>query len=228
MPIKRSPYAPLVLIAFMLMSCSLPFAASSGAVPTSAPSSPAADTPTAMPAAPTDSPAPADTLAPATPAGVTITVTNESLNIRRGPSVYYDALSYLKAGQSATAAGRNTQGNWLYVPLPGMPASFGWISTDPQYATTAGDINSLPVQAADPAKPAYIRNCTFHPMLIKPGNVLLQPQTDKTKRIAHFAPGMYNAYDQNVSNKNVFTVQLHEGDSVDIKTDGLGNTYTCP
>jgi hypothetical protein len=80
-----------------------------------------------------------------------------------------------------------------------------------------------------PPLPAYIRNCTFHPQMIQPGSVLLQPQTDMSGRIAHFAPGIYSAYDQSaMGHPKVLTITLTEGHSVDINTDGLGNTYYCP
>jgi uncharacterized protein YgiM (DUF1202 family) len=213
---KKLSFVWLSLLAIVLAACNLPSSPSVQAA-TSAPSLPPAAT-----AAPTATVA----LAPASGA-VVISVTSESLNIRRGPSIYYDPVAFIKAGESATATGRDSSGDWLYIPLPGNASVFGWVSAKTQYSKVDGDIMALPVQVAAPANPAYIRNCTFHPMLIQPGNILLQPQTDKSGRKAHFAPGNYSAFDQNVSNTKVFTVDLHEGDSVDIHTDGLKNTYNC-
>jgi len=182
--------------------------------------------PPAATQAPTQAPPVAPTSLP-TSAGVTISVTSESLNVRRGPSTYYDPVGFIKAGESATATGRDGNSDWLYIPLPGDPSASGWVSAKTQYSQVSGDIQSLPVQSAPPAKPAYIRNCTYHPMKIQPGGILLQPLTDKSGRLAQFAPGAYSAFDQNVSNTKVLSMTLHEGDSVDIKTDGLKNTYGC-
>jgi uncharacterized protein YraI len=213
---KKISFVWLSCLALALIACNL----------LSSPSIQAATATAAVPPAATAAPTAAATVAP-TASSVVISVISESLNVRRGPSIYYDPVGYIKAGESATASGRDANGDWLYVALPGNPSVFGWVSAKTQYSSVAGDISSLSVQTASPPNPAYIRNCTFHPMLIQPGNILLQPQTDKSGRKAHFAPGSYNAYDQSVSNTKVFSVDLHEGDSVDIKTDGLHNTYSC-
>jgi hypothetical protein len=183
---------------------------------------------TAVPA--TDTPLP-PTLAPSpTPNAVTVTAaSNGSLGILRGDSKFYDVLGYLQNGQTSTASARNSDSSWLYIYVPNYPTVFGWAYVGSTYSTVQGDVNSLPIKLIDPAVPAYIRNCTFHPMLIQPGNVLLQPQTDLTNRQKQFQPGTYTAYDQSAMDKPlVLTVTLKEGVSVDIVKDGLKNTYTCP
>jgi hypothetical protein len=188
----------------------------------------ATDTATQIPA--TDTPLP-PTLAPtATSSAVTVTAApNGSLGILRGDSTFYDVMGYLQNGQTSTASARNSDGTWLYIYVPNYPTVFGWAFIGSVYSTVQGDVNSLPVKFIDPAVPAYIRNCTFHPMLIQPGNVLLQPQTDLTNRQKQFQPGTYTAYDQSAQNKPlVLSVTLKEGVSVDIVKDGLKNTYTCP
>lgn len=182
---------------------------------------------TNTPAAATEPPAP--TLSP-TPNDVTVTASpNGSLGILRGPSLYYDVLGYLQNSQSSTAVARNSDGSWLYMAVPNYPTVYGWAYVKSIYSTTQGDVNTLPVKLVDPAVAAYIRNCTFHPMLIQPGNVLLQPQTDLSNRKKQFPPGSYTAYDQSAQGKpQVLTITLKEGDSVDILKDGLKNAYTCP
>jgi len=214
---KRSLSVFIVFVlALVLAACNLPSPVGAGQ----------ATVPATLPPDATGTSSAAATLVP-TSAAVVITITSESLNVRRGPGIYYDALGFLKAGQNATASARDANGDWLYVPVPGNPSISGWVSAKTQYSQVSGDVQSLPVQSAPPPNPAYIRNCTYHPMLIQPGNVLLKPLTDKSGRKAQFAPGDYAAFDQNVSNTQVLTIQLHEGDSVDIVTDGLKNTYGC-
>jgi len=165
----------------------------------------------------------------ASSAGVSIAAgATGSLNIRRGPSNYYNVLAFLLGGQSQPALARNTEGTWLYISLPDQPAANGWVSAVTAYSVVTGDIKTLPVRASDAALPIYIRNCTFHPMLVQPGSVLLKDQTYPPQNKAQFPVGSYKVYDQSVSNTLVKTVTLAEGDSIDITKDGLNNSYTCP
>ena len=171
----------------------------------------------------------------ATPNGVVIKATsNGSIGILRGTSLYYDTLGYLMNGQSSTATARNSDGSWLYIPIPNYPSVFGWAYAGSQYSTVEGDVNSLPVKAVDPAVPAYIRNCTFDQMTIQPGNVLLQPQTDTLNNKKQFTPGMYTAFDQGslgtptTGTPQVLSISLKEGVSVDIIKDAMNKTYSCP
>jgi hypothetical protein len=168
-------------------------------------------------------------LATSTPSQVLITVTKESLYVRRGPSTDYDTLAPFVAGESAVASYRNAQSSWVYIPLPGNPSVFGWVSLLTEFTTVQGEVSSLEVKNSDPAVPANIRNCTFHPMLIQPVNVLLQPQFDTPNNAHNFPPGNYAAYDQNQEgHPKVAAFVLAEGNKVDINIDGLGNTYYCP
>ncbi len=159
--------------------------------------------------------------------GVIITASTGSLSIRRGPGTAYNLVGYLMDTQSAVATARDSNGNWLYIPIPSMPTSFGWVSTATSYSSVVGDISSLPVMTVAAAAPITIRNCTYHPMKITPINVLLEGQVDPN-HMTVVLPGDYAAYDQSVGNTLVKTMTLGEGDWVDINTDGLGNTYTCP
>jgi hypothetical protein len=168
------------------------------------------------------------TTAPAS-AGVSIAAgATGSLNIRRGPSNYYNVLAFLLGGQSQPALARNSEGSWLYISLPDQPAAYGWVSAVTAYSVVTGDIKTLPVRAAEAAVPIYIRNCTFHPMLVQPGAVLLKDQTYSPQNKAQFPVSTYKVYDQSVSNTLVKTITLAEGDSIDITKDGLNNTYACP
>jgi hypothetical protein len=199
--------------------------------PTTEPSPTAAPpTATVLPTdtvSPTEAPT-ATTAASATPAGVTITASGGGINIRRGPSIQYNAISGLQEGNLATALARNADGSWLFIPLPGDSSKFGWISTQSGFSTIQGEVSSLAEQPYPPAVPAYIRNCTFHTMLVKPGDVQLKDQTYSPDNKKQFNPGEYRIYDQIESNTLVKTLRLSEGDSLDITTDGLNNVYACP
>ena len=204
-------------------------AATLAATPTEAPA-------TATPAA-THTSLPAET---ATPNGVVIkAIHNGSIGILRGTSLYYDILGYLKAGQSSTATARNNDGTWLYIAVPDYPSVHGWAYDGSVYSTVTGNVKSLPVKTVDPAVPAYIRNCTLDLMLIQPGSVLLQPQTDTANNKKQFMPGAYTAFDQGSlatpdtgtptpQSIQVKSITLKEGVSVDITTDAQGNSYSCP
>jgi hypothetical protein len=157
---------------------------------------------------------------------VIITSVTGSLNIRRGPGVGYNWLAFFQIGQSAVATGRDANGGWVYIPLPDNPSASGWVAAQTQYTTVEGDINSLPVIPTSPPMPVSIRNCTYHPMLIQPGNLLLKPQNE-SGNVSQVNPGDYTATDQSVS-AQVLAIKLLEGNTIDIVTDGLGNTYSCP
>jgi hypothetical protein len=222
----------LIVFALISLACNLGAQTASTPEPTAMPLSSTA-TATIEILQPTDTglPTQAPTLgavASATPAGVKITAATGNLNIRRGPGVAYNALAGLVEGTSATASGRTEDGLWLFIPLPSDATKFGWISTQTGFSQLEGDVLSLPIQPFLPPVLAYIRNCTFHPMLVKPGDVLLKDQTLSPDNKKLFNPGEYKIYDQAVSNTLVKTLKISEGDSVDIGKDGLGNTYTCP
>ncbi len=80
---------------------------------------------------------------------------------------------------------------------------------------------------------ATIQNCTFHPMLIVPGNQIIGGQQTSDAFLQVSAPGTYEFYDQNVFDNNdmnplVLTVSVQPGDLVQIVTDGNEMTWACP
>lgn len=209
----------LVFLALSLVSCNL---VAPGAAATQAP----ATLPPVVPAV-TETPAPVVEPSPTTSSAVSITSVTGSLNIRRGPGISYNPIGFLQIGQSAVASGRDTTGGWLYIPMPGNASISGWVASQTQYATVEGEINSLPVLAAPPPMPVTIRNCTYHPMLIQPGNFVLSPQNEAPNNLRQVNPGDYSATDQSVGSQ-VWAMSLVEGNTVDITTDGLSNMYACP
>ena len=224
-------YAVLVLV-FASLACNLPGGqvtpppVTEESVATIEPTLP----PTATPPQATSTPEQIATVEPSpTSQVVTITASGGNINIRRGPGVGYNPLAVFANGQSSVATARNADGTWLYISIPDVSGQTGWVNAKTQYSTVSGEINVLPVSSVSPPEPAYIRNCTFHEMIIKPGDVKLMNQTNSPDNKLQFNPGTYEVFDTTVSgSKSVKSINLREGDTVDIKKDGLGNAYDCP
>ena len=135
----------------------------------------------------------------------------------------------LRNGEQGPISGKNASGDRFLVGIPGQPGSSAWVSGGSQYSSVQGNAAGAPVVTVDPPVPAYIRNCIFHPVMIQPGDVLLAEQFSAPDNQKQFNPGIYSGYDQNVSGyPKIFSVELREGNTVDITKDGLDNTYACP
>ena len=197
------------------------------AVPTATvAATPAPTDTTAPPPTETALPQPADT--PTLPP-VILLASGGNLNMRRGPGVGYNVLAVLRNGEQGTITARNEDNDWFYLEIPGQPGSAAWVSGASQYSSIQGDALAVPVMLVDPPVPAYLRNCIFHPVMIQPGNVLLAEQFSAPDNQKQFNPGIYEGYDQNVEGyPKIFNVELREGNTVDITSDGLNNTYNCP
>lgn len=216
----------LALFAAGALACSAPFF---GPPATSTPA------PTATPLPATATPLPSATasstpLPSATPAlDVFISADGGNLNIRRGPGPEYNVVGFLTNGSRSKAIGRNPTGNWLYSEIPSNPGTYGWVSADSTYSAVEGPASDLPLTPYDAASPAYLRNCTFHPMLIQPAGFILKEQFDSPNNRRQVNPGHYEAWDQSEVIANpVLEVDIREGDSVDINFDGFHNAYYCP
>lgn len=194
------------------------------AVSPSATGSQAMASPTPVKPSPSLTPSSSPTTSP-----VSVTASGGNLTIRRGPGLAYNSVGFLLSGVSVPASGKSADGGWLYVENPDKPGELGWVSASSRYLSASGDPAGLALVSADPAEPAFLRNCTFHPMKILPGEVILREQFDAPKNRLQMNPGTYEAYDMNQEgNPRVLTVELREGHTKDIVTDGLGNTYSCP
>jgi uncharacterized protein YgiM (DUF1202 family) len=187
-------------------------------------------TATALPA-PTETPPPqpADKPTPTEAPPVTLSASGGNLNMRRGPGTGYNIMAVLRTGESGTATARSEDSDWLLMEIASQPGTSAWVSAASQYANVQGDASTLPVILVEPPVPAYLRNCLFHPVLIQPGDVLLPNQTSAPNNTRQFNPGIYEGFDQNVEMyPKVFSVELREGKTVDITTDGLNMHYSCP
>ena len=93
---------------------------------------------------PTQPPTPRPPAAPTATqpsSGPTGYVNFDFLNMRTGPGTKYDLIAKLNQGQSMSLLGRNSDGTWALVRLPG--GQEGWVFT--QYLTATVSITTLPV-----------------------------------------------------------------------------------
>ncbi len=76
--------------------------------------------------------------------------------------------------------------------------------------------------------PGRVRNCTPHPILMKPGDKELAPYFEASGSILNnVTPGVYKFYDMSVQYTLVLTATLRPGGQIDITKTGLGNSYPC-
>jgi hypothetical protein len=172
---------------------------------------------------------PAENITPSPSVGaVAITADKGNLNIRRGPGISYNPISVLKKGQSATAHGRDFLANWIMIDIPGGAGETGWVRTETDYSQITGDINSLPEVIVDFAVPAYVQNCTYHLMVLQPGNIPVSSLLAFPDNTARVYPGEYTVYDDDVPDVGeVMTINVKEGMLIDIDVDGNSKRHKC-
>jgi uncharacterized protein YraI len=173
---------------------------------------------------------PAEVIVPSPTAGtVVITASKGNLNIRRGPGISYNPISVLKNGQSATAHGRDLLANWVMVDIPDGAGQTGWVRTETDYSEITGDIDSLPEVVVDFAVPAYVQNCTYHLMVLQPGDIPVSSLRAFPDNDARVYPGEYTVYDDDVPDTpEVMTINVKEGMLIDIDVDGNSEHHKCP
>lgn len=226
----RPRLAPLAAAFMVMLAASLACSPALSAAPTETTAPPPAATETTAPA-PTETtpPQPADKPTQAELPAVTLIASGGNLNLRRGPGAGYNILAVLRNGEQGTITARSENGEWFYMEIPGQPGTSAWVSGASQYSAILGDPSGAPVLIVEPPVPAYLRNCLFHPVMIEPGSVLLPNQLGAPDNKKQFNPGIYEGYDQNVEGyPKVFNIELREGNTADITSDGLDNTYSCP
>lgn len=124
----------------MIMSCNMPFASAIAPAESEVPGGAATEPPGVVP--PAGSAGDSATASPTfTAIVVVITSTAQPtstlctpsvlaptpVNIRSGPGTVYEAIGGLTAGQTAKIAGKNSDGTWWYIEIPGRPGNFGWV-----------------------------------------------------------------------------------------------------
>ena len=81
--------------------------------------------PTPQPTAlPQPSPSPTPTTAMSLAVQLTITETNDFVNIRSGPGLTYTVVTHLNKGQTATVVGRNADSSWWLIEINAVR---GWV-----------------------------------------------------------------------------------------------------
>lgn len=158
---------------------------------------------------------------------VTITAAGGRLNVRRGPGPDYDTVGAFLNGQSSLATARNQDGTWVLIDIPGATKPLGWITLETKYTTITGAVAALPLQSVDPAKPAYIRNCTGREMLVNPLGALLLPLGSAPDNQLQLFPGEYTIVDQ-TTDTELGGVTAFEGRTIDINQDSSGKKSFCP
>ena len=120
-------------------------------LPTEPPSTPQSTVPAVQgtpDAAATTAPAADAPAAPAADAGneaPSVTVTNEFVNVRKGPAIGYDKLGELKQGEKAAVKGRSSDNSWFQIAYKG---GNGWVIAD--YVQANATAKNVAVAAAPP------------------------------------------------------------------------------
>jgi hypothetical protein len=161
---------------------------------------------------------------------VQITAVKGNLYIRRGPYMAYNPISVLEKGQSATALARDILAHWLQIPLPGQPDKTGWVSVQTDYSSVIGDVMGLPeIMTTDWPVASYLRNCTYHQMIVQPGDTIIPSLYGAPDNEMWIYPGSYTVYDFDLPDQpEVMSVDLREGVAIDIRVDGNGERRKCP
>ncbi len=101
--------------------------------------------------------------------GVSLTVQVSGLNVRQGPGTDYPVISSLNAGDTVTALGKDSAGDWYQVQT--AAGGTGWVNA--AYVQPAGDTGGLPVVAA-PAVPAATPDTVPATGSVGPGVIVFQ------------------------------------------------------
>jgi hypothetical protein len=195
------------------------------------------ETPTLRPATVTSTPYPTATIESlltqtATPQTiVTITAVDGNLYIRRGPNMAYNRIGILKKGESAKVIAQDVLSNWVQIQIPNSEIT-GWVSVMTRFSEINGDLKSLPnFTFTDFPKPAYIKNCTEHVLLVMPGEYYLENLYTNAKYLneVRVDSGVYSIYDVTLPDEPLIqTVDMQEGEIAYITVNGLGESHKCP
>jgi hypothetical protein len=217
------------------------FTSTPGDIPTWTPR-PVEMTQTALPTATRPAPASSSTPRPRaatetpeilpTAQAISVRIVDGNLFVRRGPSVNYNYVGVLYEDEVVVATGRDRVSRWIRVAFPAKPNKEpdreGWITTESDYTLIDGDISNLPYIETEPARPAFIRNCTKHQMWILPADVYLSAKSKEPFNEAQFPVGLYQVYDvENEETVPIEEIDLSEGERVDIRYDWTGERSKC-
>ncbi len=165
-----------------------------------------------------------------TPAPVTIKAVGGSLAIRSGPAQVFDAIAVLQDGQSAPVYARSIQDGWVQIPIPTQPGSLGWVYAKGGFSEVNGYVLDLPlITKVEWPFGAYLVNCTDHQVTVEPGDTVVPPVSAAPANRVWFTPGLYTAYDMDVSGRPAITqLKLWSHTTLNLTKDGSGKKYVCP
>ena len=77
-----------------------------------------------------------------TPPGPTIRVNadQDQINVRSGPSTFYDIIGVMIAGQTAPALGRTAGGDWIQIGYAGVEGGVAWVYSPLVTLIRSGDL----------------------------------------------------------------------------------------
>jgi hypothetical protein len=164
------------------------------------------------------------------PGRVTISAVGGNLFVRRGPDMSFNPIAVLYEGQHAIVLARDVLADWVQIPLPNQTGGTGWVSIQTRFSVIEGDVKSLPQLApTEWPIPAYLANCTYHQMMIDPGDIVLPSLLEYPENEMWLYPGIYNVYDLEVAgHPEVATVEMREGIQIEIRVDGNNEKRKCP
>lgn len=179
--------------------------------------------------APTMMPTSATIPSPTIPV-VTVTARNGDLSIRSGPDVSFDAIAALKDGETATVLARSILDGWVQIPIPSQPGKTGWVSILTEHSIVIGNVlDLLRIDLVEWPVGSYVVNCTQHQIIVKPSDRVIPSVEDSPKNRVWFTPGLYMAYDADMSSQPVvMNLKLSEHSEVSVHKDGNGQYWDCP
>jgi len=162
---------------------------------------------------------------------VRVTAVNGNLHIRRGPGTAYDRISLLKSGTSAVVIGQDVLSKWVQIQIPDSEYT-GWVSLLTPFSRIDGDLKSVPsFTFTEWPKPAYIKNCTEHDIIILPNELYLYSLWTNANylNVVQVDPGVYQIQDATLPDAPVYDViDIREGQTYYITVNGLDIYHNCP
>jgi len=163
------------------------------------------------------------------PPEVTVTAVDGNLYIRRGPGMAYNQIDVLLKGETARVLHRDILSNWVQINIPGHPDQTGWVSIMTKYSSISGDLSAIPaIQVTDWPVAAYLRNCSFHRMLVMPGGTVIPSLLQYPENEVWIYPGSYTVFDYDMPDTpEVMRVEIREGYDIEILYNGAGEKHKC-
>jgi len=161
---------------------------------------------------------------------VTVTAVTGDLSIRTGPDISFDAIDKLKKGETVPVLARSIMDGWIQIGVPAQTGKTGWVSIKTNHSIVNGNLLDLPrIDLVEWNVGSYLRNCTPHQLIVKPGDKILQPVSDTAGNRAWFPPGSYSVYDLDMSGQPmVASLRVLAHSDFNILKDGDRYQWDCP